>query len=782
MDPNSIEPPTQFQKIVDERKVLFSTNLTYQLSHISHPKSFTNNPEGQHYLLLVLVMPKKCQRASSTNVIPEDFDSILDDTGSIRVKSIAQVLFVTAVQFQLAAYRHQVPDPICEMCELTLAQWYCPADSAHLCDSCDKKHHASSAILSRHSRLLVSQSPFLFGYCSTHPSEKVNVVCTICYKSLCPSCEAFGVSTSTPSLDEFSLGNTTHQHALISTTDAYKNSQSDIISSKELTDDIKNKHQILLNLYSNYKSTQDKVDHVTTALLSQLDRHFKRQTDYLDSRYRQLKLYSNTLEWLISFMDHLTLALGAAEFVYLKRKFDLFVENFTEKISLKIVHPKWLMQPIEFWGGFTVETKCSDENDNVTDQAAADEDYLDKYDLTKPIIPGVNQPVDESFAPIYNFNINEGPEVLSLYQSNAQDTSELGMNTSSPKNMYPNNYLHEVASLAPSNAIYNSAQRDLYSPVNTNIPIESSVVMTSHTPIQIMKVQSPIAQSDRIFHDQCVNLSVIITPLMVDSLWGLLSEHRFLPLIGLVASCNVTKRMGFLQDLAKLANSYNSLHLLIHDYIRHLKEKNTPEFLMLRSVGSLFDLFSWSLIGELSTMLEWFDTKLAELDMKYESLERCIENFVFDLSSGHIPEPLAWSLYQLSSSKLGTDLIASLSASLVTRGEIGGDDSRHIAYSLSKLGMLIWHGDQNGHLPNITKKLHRGVERFLKMPKKVVNLRLKHTGDATAVASAVVEPLLALKKEIYGEAECGSSQFDVNIDVPNLHEILKLVADSSLPG
>lgn len=56
------------------------------------------------------------------NSDPKRFNSLY------RVSDASQVLLYAAVEFEFTPLKVQVPDPVCEMCDSSMAKWYCHSD------------------------------------------------------------------------------------------------------------------------------------------------------------------------------------------------------------------------------------------------------------------------------------------------------------------------------------------------------------------------------------------------------------------------------------------------------------------------------------------------------------------------------------------------------------------------------------------------------------------------------------------------------------------------------
>ncbi|CAK0823067.1 unnamed protein product, partial [Prorocentrum cordatum] len=86
----------------------------------------------------------------------------------------------------------QLQPPLCDVCNSQVARLYCKNDNAHFCARCDAKHHTENAFFARHQRFDMKHSPFLYGFCPYHPSERLETACLQCRKLLCKLCNQIG--------------------------------------------------------------------------------------------------------------------------------------------------------------------------------------------------------------------------------------------------------------------------------------------------------------------------------------------------------------------------------------------------------------------------------------------------------------------------------------------------------------------------------------------------------------------------------------------------------------
>ncbi|CAO2828048.1 unnamed protein product [Amaranthus hypochondriacus] len=77
---------------------------------------------------------------------------------------------------------------VCDVCETPVAVFFCPADEAALCLSCDHKVHTCNRLANRHVRLRLS-APKPFSRCDICENAPAFFYCEIDGTSLCLQCD-----------------------------------------------------------------------------------------------------------------------------------------------------------------------------------------------------------------------------------------------------------------------------------------------------------------------------------------------------------------------------------------------------------------------------------------------------------------------------------------------------------------------------------------------------------------------------------------------------------------
>jgi hypothetical protein len=206
----------------------------------------------------------------------------------------------------------------CEMCKEKEATIYCGQDKAHLCAECDEAHHVRSKLLMKHSRLPLYHSPFQFGFCPEHQSDRLECVCLECGVMLCQLCLLVG-----------SHGDKT-EHPIISTVEAFRLSLTpsggdfgEILSKvngkpffavpekkEALINELHEQHQLIVQAESNYWQIQQVLDRELRTCLDFLEKIRVKRTDFLNALRREDLLLLTLLEWYQAFQVHARLSLS----------------------------------------------------------------------------------------------------------------------------------------------------------------------------------------------------------------------------------------------------------------------------------------------------------------------------------------------------------------------------------------------------------------------------------------------------------------------------------------
>ena len=203
----------------------------------------------------------------------------------------------------------------CEICSTNKAVIYCDQDKAHLCAQCDEAHHSQSKLLMKHARLPVYHSPFQFGNCKIHKSDRYECVCLECGEMLCQLCLLVGSHAQYT------------DHAIVSTIEAFRLSlsppESDLVERSaisksffavrekklELINSLKEKHTLVVQAEGNQFAIQQVLDKQLKASLEALKRIKQKRMDYLESLRRENLLLLTLCEWFQAFAVHARLSM-----------------------------------------------------------------------------------------------------------------------------------------------------------------------------------------------------------------------------------------------------------------------------------------------------------------------------------------------------------------------------------------------------------------------------------------------------------------------------------------
>ncbi|KAF4666352.1 Clusterin-associated protein 1 [Perkinsus olseni] len=203
------------------------------------------------------------------------------------------------------------PEMVCDVCGTALATVYCPADRAHFCEACDASHHSVSALLLRHSRVPLCQSPFQFGECAEHPPELIESVCLDCAKLMCQHCVLL---TDHPP-----------HHQLISTIDVFRASPPPLPSDdqqRHLVRTIELLHKRMLSVRSNFVAVRDALDKHLADLLTRSSGINHQRTEVLDSIRREVLTDLIHFEWSAAFYLHQRLCLPMGEYLVARANYE----------------------------------------------------------------------------------------------------------------------------------------------------------------------------------------------------------------------------------------------------------------------------------------------------------------------------------------------------------------------------------------------------------------------------------------------------------------------------
>ncbi|KAF4659310.1 hypothetical protein FOL47_007623 [Perkinsus chesapeaki] len=218
------------------------------------------------------------------------------------------------------------PEMVCDVCGISDATVYCPADRAHFCDACDASHHSVSALLLRHTRVPLCHSPFQFGECPEHPPELIESVCLDCAKLMCNHC--------------ILLADHPPDHNLISTIDAFRASPplqpSDSLP-QQLVETLEILHKRMLAVRANFTEVRDSLDKHVEELLHRSTQIRRQRTEVLESIRREVnvqveceskhlpsKVLSNLmfLEWTAAFHLHQRICLPMGDYLVARANYE----------------------------------------------------------------------------------------------------------------------------------------------------------------------------------------------------------------------------------------------------------------------------------------------------------------------------------------------------------------------------------------------------------------------------------------------------------------------------
>ncbi|CAD7947626.1 unnamed protein product [Amoebophrya sp. A25] len=237
----------------------------------------------------------------------------------------------------------------CEICEQKTALVYCVNDRAHFCRGCDVEHHSQDALLQKHRRLGIEHSPYQFGMCDIHPSERYEAVCLDCSTLLCSHCILIGSHAGPDFAD----------HNLVSTLDAFKQAMAAIgnktnlaLSTKSRSSSGEGRHDMLnpdpeaastrealekrmetrqeqlQEVHKSFEGMRKRVESVLKRCLHTVTEVQDRKLQYLHARRREMLAQLLLLEWLDAFYEHARITLSPVDFLRSARRHELLVKDF----------------------------------------------------------------------------------------------------------------------------------------------------------------------------------------------------------------------------------------------------------------------------------------------------------------------------------------------------------------------------------------------------------------------------------------------------------------------
>ncbi|KAK1934075.1 B-box zinc finger domain-containing protein [Babesia divergens] len=573
VDMNRMEPPQSFESCVANGSMAIDvTRQLFETGTISAPLGFRGNPTGSYTMLLFKVALGKTlvhtadngdQNAFLKRTIPQGYDSLelcLNSDPAFynsiyRINSQYQAILYAAVQFEFTPVKIEVPEPICEMCETSVAQWYCPSDKAHFCNTCDASHHSTTPIFSRHVRIASSNSPVQFGVCEWHPSEVIDVVCLKCNCALCSHCILFDAHSDPSFFD----------HPLMSTMDAYecalnKTSESDICLQRRMeaiTGRVKNRHNLLSQIYANFNNTKQRIDNATALLLEQLGKMKRKKIQYLDAIKREAETELLLIDWLEAFMGHLLLALNPADFIISRKKYDLFVmKMFGGECKINTSNlPIWMLQKLVLVGT-TRLWKMPLQQPGIAD---AGDTYADAKDATIAsdfIRPSLFDDTDACIGHAGGGQVDLQHKIDYILKNEPMDLKDLvdegapaGLGGDSTRELYQGDG-------------YRGALSDVDEP-----PLESVIAIQQH---------------------------------VLEPVWNLLSEFNMATLLQFVRVVRVPEKHHLIRHLAIIANHFEEMDSLVTNACEFEMQNLCDNSLcmLMRSSSCLSELLSFICLHE----------------------------------------------------------------------------------------------------------------------------------------------------------------------------------------
>ncbi|KAK2198418.1 bifunctional DNA-directed RNA polymerase Rpb11 [Babesia duncani] len=731
MDLNRMVPPQSYEDCLSQKMMNIDfTRQLYETGSIAPPLGFQGNPTGQFRMMLFRVALGRClvhsedQDSYLKRKIPQNYDSLELNVNSeprfynslYRIASNNQVLPYAIVEFEFRPVKIDVPEPICEICETVPAQWYCPCDKAHFCNSCDMKHHSSTPIFSRHARIASSKSPMQFGICEYHPSEIVDMVCMECCVVLCSHCIMFGNHSDPQFLN----------HPLVSTLDAYEHSLKNPFEHDELmvarlnkvTQRIRDRHALLKQIYGNFNHAKTKVNNARELFVKDLEMMKQQKLQYLNAITREIDVELAQMKWLESFLNHLLLCLGHADFVAVKKRFDLAIEKmFGGPLSITTSQmPSWVLQDLRITGDTRIQTK-SLELERLQEQPVDDDNLeykcwepvalYDDWNETLGYCPDGNLDMDDKLKSILNYK----PMLL-------QDNDE---------------YEDQNDTTTSSNAY-----------------LEPPLV-------------APIPKSTDPKH--------IMARSKVTKLWDLLSEEHMATLLCFTKIIKAPERSDLVHHLCVLASYHQEMELLFKTALKYEMKSITQECgycILMRTSTCIPDLTGFLLgHGASKDMSKWIESilmgsvsDLVQLqgdaqERAMECLVEIIQGFVEIVDAIALPSTLRFILYQLTDavpSKIApilcVDFLASALATCVlkqidyTKFTVPSTHvkafSTHLSFLFSRIGIVAWEINfpllQDSCEIQLATKIHKWISTLLKRPRLVSNI---HTFTPSLVPQAL---------------------------------------------
>ncbi|CRH01522.1 conserved Plasmodium protein, unknown function [Plasmodium relictum] len=600
----------------------------YIIGNANYPLGFEKNTNGIFQVFLFKIIPNKTLLLNKNNYhfmmkeeIPHNYDSIaiekslyyeknnsqekknsykknnnstyINSNGYYsyiyKVKSSEQILPLYLIEFEFKCLRIDVSIPSCEYCYTAKAIFYCYNDKAHLCDTCDIKHHEKNKILKNHKRIHVSESPYQFGKCPYHPHELLENVCMKCFCSLCSNCLLIGNHSSishrnhpiTNIKDAFVLSNRKMSISEIN----LENRKSRILNL------LKKKHKLLSEIYSNYASLQKRIDTLYKYIINELKTVKKKKVDFLMALKRSILSELLVIEWVEAFFFHTKLSLNLSDFISYQKKHDLLTHFLTLKekeINLVKYTPQWIFQKVFIHSNLYIY------EDNFYKLNLSNNKNLDlmiKDKKNKENILKINENKLES---IYNFSniFNNKNMHLGLYEDMKLSNISNGLGKedenikyskliskdnkndyfSTEKNIYDINEndiikeIHEDKILGDNDKLFNKYEINKQN-IDEIIKIKNSYSFTNE--ITNDKLES-CNFLFRIFkNEKLLEKSVLKNSYVCNELWKNFLNYKYINIIHILKVRYSYNTLELISSFLNISNYYDSLEDFVKHIIKH---------------------------------------------------------------------------------------------------------------------------------------------------------------------------------------------------------------------
>ncbi|GFE54442.1 B-box zinc finger domain-containing protein [Babesia ovis] len=747
VDMNRMDPPQSFEDC--ERTGVMNIDLTrqlYEYGTISPPLGFQGNPTGSYRMLLFRlalgrtmthtpdvgdrdaflkrdVPPGYNTLELCTNSDPAFFNSIY------RISSPQQALLCAVVEFEFTPVKIEVPEPICEMCESTVAQWYCHSDKAHFCNECDAKHHSVTPIFSRHVRVSSSKSPIQFGVCESHPSEVIDVVCLKCNRTLCSHCILFD-SHSDPSFFD---------HPLMSTVDAYecalqKNSESDIDLHRHMetiTARVRNRHELLSQLYANFNNVRQKIDSATSLLLEQLGNMRRRKLQYLQAIRREAELELLQMDWVEAFMSHLLLALNPADFITNRKKYELLVSKmFGGECRVTVSNlPLWMMQRLVLVGSTQLR--------RVPLQQEGIDTGVQPEDIGDPAVAGdftrtnLFEDLGDTVGHVSGERVDLRHKIETILKNEPMELPQVPLDNQGNDTIDLN-----IEVVDNSTSDYYSAEYEQ----TEKRPDESVLAVQAH---------------------------------VLEPVWALLSEGSMATLLHLIRAVRIPEKNHLIKHLATLANHFEEMDSLVTNACEFEIQSlcDTSLCMLMRSSSCLSELLCFIFLHErygCAESLEWtrlycdglhaFVTDSRDIKRSAdEAVSHVVNKLVNSIDASTMPSTLRFVLYFLAelagerADSLCVDMLLGVLLSTYVARNIKGvqrEALTEISFLMGRIGIACWDAVETSSLEFcLASKLKLWMRGLLRRTRIRSSIHTRPTPVATESLHYVLGTLSSLEHE-----------------------------------